>query len=1608
MSTHDMNHHPPRKSHSKRDKPSSSNSGPKIENHKCKWAWQKVFETGKSFLRRDGFPQDCKSKEDFERIKRTGVRKTSENMLEDPRKNFESLQQSSVYQTNSFRNPRYLCRAHLRVDSYYCTIPPKREVSLFNMDDNCTEVLLRDFAKDCGKVEKAYVCIHPETKRHMKMAYVKFATVKEAHNFYSMYHAQNLLATKCTPRIDPFLSILNEEYEVATNGQVLPILPDDLASIDPSVLRDLRANFLRDQNEKYELAMRNTYEDEGGMLSGVIMDTSDHYERDYTMDHDVGPSSMKMSPIPPPPIKEESPPPPPPPPVASVSNLAPVPSVQLPYYNNIQPSSSTMHMPEFRPTESKPGKSNIPLTKNHKSHKENYYDSKFKSEPNIDDLVISCQENNFKFGGWTKQTKHVFSIPVARHFNNNNIKSSKVDEKKEMNGSHNRNYKIREDFRPYSQEPPPSYSREDPYRSTSRSSLSRHRNRSRSPSDGMDRSGRSSSRRTHRRPESRNGSKNANGDVVKYETYKMEKRKIKYEGGNKKYEQVHIKERTAVIRGKNQLENVSSESASGSSSVDTYPDFSDEERKKKKRPKSPNRSKKDSRAFGWDSTDESDEDTRRRRSGRSQNRSSERKFQTTSSSSTRRELSSTHTNSVPNLKSHETPPPPPPKGHPSVHLQTPYQHVQPQMIPATYYNLPPQHMAPPPITTSLPPFCDFSQPPPGFTPTFKPITNAPLPTPYQASNIPQPGLVQIAALSAAPEPFSSIPGPPPGPAPIQEDVGRAESPEKPSLSERFSGIFGPTQREEPAQVEVEYDYPLKHSESHDDRHSLEDMDVEVSSDGETVSNVEKIECMEEKKRQDLERIAIARTPIVKKCKKRMMDELSRKVAEDIRQQIMRQCFAALDEKLHLKAIADEEKRKKEREEKARQEAEKPSNHLIADMMTLYNNQSFASSSRGFYRKQKPIPKSHPKHQEHHHHAKASVSTPVHSSSTSRNSSVAPTPQRTVSTSSSSSSAATSARVSEDESDSDSTPGEVQRRKTSVLSNDKRRRRASFSSTSIQSSPERQRDVSSSSRTSSSSSTSSMKQEETADEKSRKRKLIMSSDESSTTGSTATSVVSSRQSSLEPQQEKTDGEPPKKKSQTDFISERVSKIEGEERPLPEPVETSGPIIGDSSYLPYKIVHWEKAGIIEMNLPANSIRAHEYHPFTTEHCYFGIDDPRQPKIQIFDHSPCKSEPGSEPLKITPAPWGPIDNVAETGPLIYMDVVTAPKTVQKKQKPRKQVFEKDPYEYYEPPPTKRPAPPPRFKKTFKPRSEEEKKKIIGDCEDLPDLEDQWYLRAALNEMQSEVKSADELPWKKMLTFKEMLRSEDPLLRLNPIRSKKGLPDAFYEDEELDGVIPVAAGCSRARPYEKMTMKQKRSLVRRPDNESHPTAIFSERDETAIRHQHLASKDMRLLQRRLLTSLGDANNDFFKINQLKFRKKMIKFARSRIHGWGLYAMESIAPDEMIVEYIGQTIRSLVAEEREKAYERRGIGSSYLFRIDLHHVIDATKRGNFARFINHSCQPNCYAKVLTIEGEKRIVIYSRTIIKKGEEITYDYKFPIEDDKIDCLCGAKTCRGYLN
>ncbi|KAJ3374663.1 histone methyltransferase set1 [Allomyces arbusculus] len=151
--------------------------------------------------------------------------------------------------------------------------------------------------------------------------------------------------------------------------------------------------------------------------------------------------------------------------------------------------------------------------------------------------------------------------------------------------------------------------------------------------------------------------------------------------------------------------------------------------------------------------------------------------------------------------------------------------------------------------------------------------------------------------------------------------------------------------------------------------------------------------------------------------------------------------------------------------------------------------------------------------------------------------------------------------------------------------------------------------------------------------------------------------------------------------------------------------------------------------------------------------------------------------------------------------------------------------------------------------------------------------------------------------------------------------------------------------------------------------------------------------------------------VSTLKARAKRLKIAKSGIHNWGLYALEPIEAGDLVIEYVGEVVRQKVADTRELQYEREGLGgSSYLFRLDDDRVVDATKTGNYARFINHCCDPNCIARIIAVDGRKRIVIYAAKPIAVGEEITYDYKFDFEDDdaKIPCLCEAKACRGFLN
>jgi len=114
-----------------------------------------------------------------------------------------------------------------------------------------------------------------------------------------------------------------------------------------------------------------------------------------------------------------------------------------------------------------------------------------------------------------------------------------------------------------------------------------------------------------------------------------------------------------------------------------------------------------------------------------------------------------------------------------------------------------------------------------------------------------------------------------------------------------------------------------------------------------------------------------------------------------------------------------------------------------------------------------------------------------------------------------------------------------------------------------------------------------------------------------------------------------------------------------------------------------------------------------------------------------------------------------------------------------------------------------------------------------------------------------------------------------------------------------------------------------------------------------------------------------------------------------------------MVVEYIGEYISNEIADIRQSIYYEYGY-DDYMFRANDAEVIDATLQGNIARFINHSCDPNCYTRPILVNHKHRIVLYAKRDIQVGEELSYDYKFPEEDVKIPCNCGSAKCRTYLN
>ncbi|CAL8319751.1 unnamed protein product [Arctogadus glacialis] len=139
------------------------------------------------------------------------------------------------------------------------------------------------------------------------------------------------------------------------------------------------------------------------------------------------------------------------------------------------------------------------------------------------------------------------------------------------------------------------------------------------------------------------------------------------------------------------------------------------------------------------------------------------------------------------------------------------------------------------------------------------------------------------------------------------------------------------------------------------------------------------------------------------------------------------------------------------------------------------------------------------------------------------------------------------------------------------------------------------------------------------------------------------------------------------------------------------------------------------------------------------------------------------------------------------------------------------------------------------------------------------------------------------------------------------------------------------------------------------------------------------------------------------------VYLGRSRVQGLGLFAAKDIEKQTMMIEYNGTVLRNEVAISKEKIYRSQNRGV-FMFRIDSEHVVDATRSGGLARYINHSCAPNCVAEVVTFERGYKIIISCNRRIEKGEELCFDYQFDAAEGqpKIACLCGASECRKWIN
>ncbi|XP_037025703.1 probable histone-lysine N-methyltransferase Mes-4 isoform X2 [Bradysia coprophila] len=143
---------------------------------------------------------------------------------------------------------------------------------------------------------------------------------------------------------------------------------------------------------------------------------------------------------------------------------------------------------------------------------------------------------------------------------------------------------------------------------------------------------------------------------------------------------------------------------------------------------------------------------------------------------------------------------------------------------------------------------------------------------------------------------------------------------------------------------------------------------------------------------------------------------------------------------------------------------------------------------------------------------------------------------------------------------------------------------------------------------------------------------------------------------------------------------------------------------------------------------------------------------------------------------------------------------------------------------------------------------------------------------------------------------------------------------------------------------------------------------------------------------------------NQCIAKRKYASFKLKYLgdKGFGLIAETAIHPGTMVVEYVGELVTETEYQLRRRSKQTQNL---YFMKYGKGLYIDAEKKGNMSRFMNHSCNPNCQPRVIEVKGIERIGLIAMTDINKGEELTFNYEF--NDQKQKCYCGEPQCRGFI-